>query len=375
MSSKNFFLLVFVLFLCGCSNDSPSSGTDNPLVSVVPDFKVLGADLSNMYQFNYSADAESGQTVNLTSENAIGNQFLTLRQVEEVLTFYTFAFGSFSAIQRNLETGEFRTLQDIYTVQDDRSVIWGANSGETIFFGYYSPQGSRNFGMRSIDITSRETVDIAIEDNVQNVYEPLYYKGKLFVAYRDLNGNNVVAVFDTTNSELIRSWDFGGSNASFFIEAAGDIAVITNVAGNEYRQTIYDFDTLDAKSEDGFIVERFFAPGPLEAELVADRLYYLNFEASPSSVPYSPAIFDFIRDENIILDLFGIVQQLEQELGKNISFTSYRYLPSGRVFLFGYTVDFNGGTFNGGIMVISEQGELLENIETPFVPIYFIKNP
>lgn len=373
MSSRILLLWVIVLCLWGCSKDSQDTGPNDISTIDIPDFKVLGSDLENIYQYNYTTDSISSETVNLTTDNAINNQFLTLRQVGDILTFYNFAFGNFTAIQRNVATGEYRVLDNIYSVEDESSVIWGTNSGEKVFFGYYSPRGSSNYGIRSIDIASRASMDISIEDNVQTVYEPLYHNGKLFITYRDLNGNIVVDIINADTFELIRTWDFGSSTASIFIEAAGDIAVITNLAGNEYLNTIYDFDTLEAISETSFNLERFFQPGPIDVELVADRLYYLYLEPVPSSVPYSPAIYDFIQDQNIILELFEIVQQVEQESGRNVSFTSYRYLPEGRVFLFGYTVDFNGGSFDGGILLISEQGELIEHRITPFIPIYFLK--
>lgn len=371
MISKNFLALILVVFLCGCANDDqdPPPAED----SAVKDFIVLGEDLENVYLYTYMPGME-GNLVNLTQENSISNQFLTLRQNGEELTFYTFSAGNFSAIQRNVQTGDSRFLENIYSVSDDQSVIWGTNSPDKLFFGYYSPRGSNNFGMRTVDILSNGITDFLIEANVQNVYEPLYHAGKLFVTYRSATGDYQTLIYDASDSSLLASWDFDKVIPSVFIGEAGDIVVITGAGGNTYQQTIYNFDTLEILEETSFALNRFFPPGPLDADLIGNRLYYLNFYAQPSLVPFGPAIYDFILEENRLIDMVGIVQELEQESGEPITLTSYGYLAEGRSFLLGYTRDFNAGLFQGGVLVISETGELLENIQTPFIPIYFVRS-
>ncbi len=365
-------MLVFVASFWACSDDEPAPA--NPPASTIPDFTALGEDLEHVYLYTYNAGTATGATANLTLENAIDKQFLTVRQVEEVLTFFTFSSGSFSAIQLNVRTGESRNLENVYTIDDDRSVIWGTNSEEQLYFGYYRPRGSTNFGMRVVDIANNTFVDVLLEDNVQNVYEPFYYQGKLFVTYRDVGGQYHTEVFEDGDTSIRQSLEFGGGTPSFFIEEAGDLTMITSTGGNQYLKVLYDFQTLEPFSETPFSVNRFFPPGPLDATLADERLYYLNFYAQPSPVPFGPAIYDFIRAENQIIDMIGIVQELEEASGESITLTAYDYRAEGRAFLLGYTSDFSNGLFQGGVLVISESGELLQNLETPFIPISFVKS-
>lgn len=371
MRSIIFLAPLLVVFIWGCSSDD--QGPAPEAVSVLRDFTVLGEDLESVFQYTYRTGGEP-EVVNLTQLNNLSNQFLTLRQNGEVLTFYTFSDGNFSAIQRNVQTGESRFLENIYSVSNDRSVIWGINSPDKLFFGYYSPRGTNDFGMRSVDILTEAVTDFPIEDNVQNVYEPLYHSGKLFVTFRSATGAYRTLTYDASDLSLLASWDFGTAIPSVFIGESGDVVVITGAGGNSYLQTLYNFDTLEKLEETPFEVNRFFPPGPLEAQLIANRLYYLNFYAQPSLVPFGPAIYDFILKENLIIDTVGIVQELEQESGDVITLTAYGYLAEGKTFLLGYTRDFNSGLFQGGVLVISETGEVIENIQTPFIPIYFVKS-
>ena len=372
MRTKYFLVLVLTGFLWGCSNDDQTPETID--VSAVSDFIALGEDLENVYQFTYSAGRKEGELINLTNDNALSNQFLTLRQNGEVLTFFVFSAGNFSAIQRNIRTGESRFLDKVYSVSDDRSVIWGINSPDKFFFGYYSPRGSNNFGMRTVDITTGDVSDIPLEAGVQDVYEPLYHKGKLFVTFLSGSGDYRTLIINANNSALLATWDFGGAIPSFFVEEVGSIAVITGTGGNEYLQTFYDFETLEKLDESSFALNRFFPPGPLQARLIDNRLYYLYFYAQPSPIPYAPAVYDFIKEENGVIDMVGIVQALEQETGEEINLTAYRYLAEGRSFLLGYTRNFNNGLFQGGILVISEEGEVLQNLQTSFIPVYFVNS-
>jgi hypothetical protein len=372
MRIKKAYLLVLVVFLWNCSSDDAPRQED--IVSNVPDFVVLGEDLNSLYLYDYDASEEDATSVNLTLEDNLGIDLLTVNQIGEVVTFYSFALGSFSALQRNVTTGEARVLPSFYTLEGNRSVIWGTNSENHFFVGYFSPIESGDYGMRSIDIATGVTKDILLEEDVTNVYDPIYHNGKLFLTYRIAGVGYKIAVLDADTSEILHRWEFSAEIPSIYIEAAGDIAIITRTDGNQYTNTIYDFDTYESREEMDFSVNRFFSPGPLKAFLINNKLYYLFFYAQPSAVTYSPAVFDFSADQNTILDMAGIVRELENAKGVTISLTVFSYEPEEKSFLVGYTKDFNKGEFEGGIMVISEAGELLRDIEIPFVPIFFFKS-
>lgn len=372
MQIRKAFLLILVVFLWNCSNDDDLPRED--IVSDVPDFILLGEDLNYLHLYSYDASEEDATSVNLTVEDNLGVDIITVNQVEEVVTFYSFASDSFSALQKNILTGEGRQLPAFYTLEDNRSVIWGTNSESHLFLGYYSPRESGDYGMRSIDINTNLTSDILLEGNVTNVYDPVYYNGKLLLTYKVTGESYKILVLDAATSNVLHKWEFEQEIPSIYIEEAGDIAIITSSDGNLYTHSIYDFDTYTPREEENFIINRFFAPGPLQADLVGNKMYYLFFYAQPAAVTFSPAVYDFSTDQNKIVDMAGIVRQLENESGITIGLTVFDYVPQNRSFLVGYTRDFNNGRFQGGIMVISEDGELLRNIETPFVPIYFIKS-
>ena len=361
-----------VVSLWNCSNDDVPQPENS--ISDVPDFILLGEDLNNLYLYTYDASEEDATSVNLTQEDNLGIDLLTVNQIGEVVTFYSFAFGSFSALQKNVSTGEGRQLPSFYTLEDNQSVIWGTNSETHFFVGYFSPAESGDYGMRSIEIATGAIRDVLLEADVTNVYDPIYHNGKLLLTYRIAGVGYTILVLDAGTSEVLHRWDFSGAIPSVYIEAAGDIAIITRTDGNQYTHTLYDFDTYTPKEGMDFTVNRFFSPGPLKAYLFNNNLYYLHFYAQPAPVTFSPAVYDFTADENTIVDMVGIVRQLENDKGVTISLTVFSYEPDGKSFLVGYTKDFNQGAFEGGIMVISQTGELLRDIETPFVPIFFFKS-
>lgn len=170
---------------------------------------------------------------------------------------------------------------------------------------------------------------------------------------------------------MLRTLDFGTEAPSILINNEGDIVIFTGIDRGKYGYTVYDFSTFDILSESEFSLNRFFSPGPLEADLIDGILYYLNFYAQPSLVPFGPAVYDFKKDQNTILDMIAIVQQVQEDLKATIILTAFGYQKEGKTFLVGYTKE--GSTlFDGGILVISEQGNLLENIQMPFVPIYIV---
>jgi hypothetical protein len=178
-----FCLLIFSTFFLGCTNDDikPEMASDDQM----PDYTVIGQNFQSVYQYDYDGSLDEGELFNLTQESNINREYLTLRQVSQVLTFFSFAAGSFSAIQRNYVTGESTFLNEFYTVSNERSVTWGASSENKLFLGFFSPEGSTNYGIRTIDLATDQEVDLNIEFNVNDVFEPLYSDGRLLITYLD----------------------------------------------------------------------------------------------------------------------------------------------------------------------------------------------
>lgn len=374
MNTVKFLVLAWAGLFWGCSADDSDPGPGpGDADSMVPDFLALGEDLEHVYLYSYSQDNETERVIDLSEEQEVFPSFLTVRQYDEVLTFYSFFEGRFSAEQRNLSTGSTQSLPNVYEVSNDQSVIWGTNTSSHMFFGYYSPVGSGNFGMRAVHIEDQETREILVENGVQNVYEPLLHEGKLFLTYRSGEGIYRTAIFDATTLERLASWDLGMETASLFLSAEGDMAVIRGDEDGGYVRETYDLLSLEATDALAFQLNRFFSPGPVQAALADDILYYLHFYAQPSRVPFAPAYYDFIRAENSILDMPGIIADLEAETGQTISLTAFRYDTGSRSFLLGYTRDYQKGEFEGGVLVISREGDVLATFPTPFIPVFFLE--
>ena len=69
-----------------------------------------------------------------------------------------------------------------------------------------------------------------------------------------------------------------------------------------------------------------------------------------------------------------IVQQVQEELGQDIELTAFDYNEEGNSFLMGYAKFVDIDTLEGGVIVISEDGRLLKNINLNFAPTRFIDN-
>ncbi len=360
--------VVLLLISCVGNDDNPVSDT----VSMVPDFTVLGEDSAHIYQYRYEAASGNKTIINLTDEFLVPRQFITLRQVDQLLTFYSFSDDNFSAIQTNVTTGESQVFENFYTRDPERSVIWGANSESKLFMAYYSPRGGSDLGVRFIDTDMGTGRDLSLEVTSRNVFQPLYKEGKLIIPYEDMTSGYKVAILDTELEVVLKTLDFNSSIPSILTTDEGNIAIFSRDSGNAYEYKIYDIDTQELLSSTAFNLNRFFPPGPVEASIIGDILYYLNFYAQPSQIPFGPAIYDFASGQNKILDMISIVQTVEEELDATLLLTAFGYKAEGRAFLVGFTTE--GSTlFQGGILVISEDGVLLDRLSLPFVPIYILQ--
>jgi len=220
---------IYWLILCGIVLSSCSKEATSPNEAVeidIPDFKLIGEDLDNIYQFSYDATLKQGVQVNLTESLGVDPLYLTLRQVSDVISFYSFSSGNFSVIQQNVETGQSTTYPNFYTVNDERSIIWGTNSENVLFLGYYSPQGSKNFGLRSLNPGTQESSDLSIAINVQQVFDPIYFRQRLIVGYQDGVGKYQAAIFNTETKAILQTFDFGSNVPSILIDDIGNIGII-----------------------------------------------------------------------------------------------------------------------------------------------------
>ena len=369
-----FPLLVISSLFLNCTNDD--NRTDVVSEEQMPDYIVIGQNFQSVFQYNYDGSQDEGKLFNLTQESNINREYLTLRQVSQVLTFFSFAAGSFSAVQRNHVTGESTFLNEFYTISNERSVTWGASSENKLFLGFFSPEGSTNYGIRTIDLNTEQETDLIVEYNVNDVYEPLYFDGRLLVTYLDQEANYKLAVLDTESSTIVRTFDFGKLVPSILINEEGGMFIFSGDSNSDYQLTLYDLQTLDVIEQDLFSINRYFLAGPIQsvAVIYRQKLYYLNLYAQPSLIPFGPATYDFITKENVIIDMPSIVQQVQDELGLDIELTAFDYNEKSNTFLMGYAKFVNVETLEGGVLIISEKGRLLKNTNLKFAPTRFIDN-
>lgn len=367
-----FWIGVFTLLL-SCSNDD--EGIEDTPVSNFPSYSVIGENFQGVFQFNYDGLDESGQLINLTEENNVLREYLTLRQVSETLTFFIFSAGKFSAVQRNYKTGETNFVNEFYTDSNERSVIWGATSESQIFMANYSPRGSTNFGVRIIDLVTQEEEDLIVDFDVDNVYQPLYLNGRLFLGYMDSSSNHKLAVVDTNLNTLIKTFDFGQFAPSIFISKDNNIGIISGNNSSDYSFTLYDISSLEPIQEESLMINRFFSPGAIQtqAEFANNGLYYLNFYFQPSPISFGPAYYDFVQKENTIIDMVSIAQEVQDEIGIPLEISAFDYEEESDTFLVGYTTFESPDILKGGILIISREGELLLHEALNFAPDYFIR--
>ena len=221
MKIKHLFWLCFFVFAtlgCSKSDDEPP---EEPAISV-PNFRVIGEDTDNIYQYNHKIAPEQAEIVNLTTENKVDREYLTLRQVDELVTFYSFSGGQFSAVQRNVITGENNAFFEFYESTLDKSITWGTNSKEEAFFGFFSGT-TRNFGILSVDFASGEEKEAIIALDVNRVFEPIFNENRLIITIKGVNGDFSVIVFDTLEQEVQQTFNFSNLTPSVFIDDNKDM--------------------------------------------------------------------------------------------------------------------------------------------------------
>ena len=360
-----------ITFFISCSKDD-GPGTVIEMAST-PNFKMIGEDTENIFQYSYNTTLKSGSQINLTQTLGLDPLYLTLRQVDEVVSFYSFSAGSFSILQQNTQNGQSTVYPDFYTVTEERSITWGTNSEDLLFLGYYSPKGSRNFGIRTLDPSDGSFTDLAIELNIEQAYDPLYFRERIFMTYKDEAGAFKIAIFNTETRAIIATLDFGEGIPNALIDDEGNLGVVIGTGNSVFVYQVYDIETLLIQRELPFILDKFLPPGPLQGAVHGNTLYYTNSLAQPSPVFFGPAYYEFDSNTDFVIDILSIVQQVEVETQFSIALTAMRYIEEAEVYLMGYANADLTTEVVGGVLVISKTGTLLDRIEVPFAPTYFIK--
>jgi len=363
-------LILLVFQFSGCTKDDiPEAATPKML-----NFTAIGEGAESIYQYDFVSFSENGSLTDLTKELGLGSDYLTLREVGDMLTFYSFGSGSFSARQWNTKTGSKQTFENFYASNDERAITWGANNEELLFLGNYAPKGSKNLGVRTIDPNDGSEKDLFIENDIVEGYQPLYYKNKLFVTYLNDEAEYHIAVIEPTTNSILTNMNLGGFSPSILIDDQGNFVIVESKDGGGNSYSRYDIETLESIDGGSFELSRSFVPGYLNSEFIDNKLYFQNLYAQPSTLVFGPAIYDFETNTETIIDLVGIVAHFQEENKTSIVPISQGYDPTSGSFLIGYGNIDNINELAGGVLAISEKGNLIGHVELPFVPTYFVKS-
>lgn len=358
-----------LLLLVGCSSDDNSGVPEQSSPKV--DFVAIGEDLDRVYQYSHDGNTDSGNTLDLTQELGVPVNYLTLGQTGQTVSFYSFRGGSFSLALKDLTTGGIKNYEDFYTITPDRAVTWGVNNATKAFFGYFGPSGSGNLGLLEVGLEGTGEQDVAVDFNVGNTFRPLLYNEKVYMAFMDNLGNYKLAFYDIGTMAIGAVVNLGTTPISFFVTEFGNIAIVKNEINA--AMDIHSADDLSFLDRIEMEVTLGFSPGVINDIFLKEDQLYFNFQyPQPSRFVEGPAIYDLNKQETTFLDLAGLVNLAEAEIGKSIAITTQVYDPSQNVFLIGYGTLEN--EIEGGVMVASTTGELLVQVSLPFFPTYFVRN-
>ena len=347
--------------LVACSSDD--SFIDEPEEIQKASFKVIGEDASSVFLFSYDGDLETNTTENLTNDIGVEPDYLTVRQLDGLLSFYSFSQGAFSLTQKDLISGATANFEDFYANGPGRSVVWGINDLDNVVFGYFTPSESRDLAIQNVQLPGLFSEDLTIDFNIESLFQPIQFNQKLFLSYRDALGNYKLTFYDTDSKTVGPIVNFSNTPISLLIDELGDLAVIKN--GTNPTIEKYDFSTLSFVNSVELNFNSGFVPGPVNgAVLSGDKLFYAKPFVQPARFAAGPAVFDLITQEDKVIDLNSIMDEVQAEVGGNVLISSQRFSKKENAFLIAYAV--GGDEIKGGVVEISTEGELIANITFPF---------
>lgn len=363
MRLKTGLWAVLVLFVTGCSNDD--NAIPEPDAIPIASFQVIGEDANSVFQYSYNAETEGGEFINLTAELGVSPDYLTLRQTDEFISFYSFSQGAFSLDIKNIRTGAFANYVDFYANGPDRSVVWGTNTLTNVFFAYFQPGDSRVIGIQDVEIQNQLSQDLTIDFGIDRLFQPILFDGKVYISFLDNQGNYKLTVYNTVTQDLGTILNFNNIPISILIDSAGDLAVIKNGANATIE--LYEADSLSLINTLELAFNSGFSAGPVEGAVLSDnKLYYPFSFVQPARFAEGPAIFDLETQQNFVADLDAISETVEEEIGKRITISTQVFSESKNRFFVGYALL---ETVNeGGVLQISTNGELISNTPLEFFP-------
>ncbi|PIB28633.1 hypothetical protein [Maribacter sp. 4G9] len=367
---KFFSISIFCgfLLLISCNKDS----SENPTIDEAINLTLIGEDLDKVYQYDYNSETDEGFQTDLSSELGISNDYLTLRQLNDKLSFFSLSNGAISLHQKDLVSSGITTYTEFYTITTERSLVWGFSNDNSVYFGLYKPFGSTNLALRIVDLETLEGFDLAIEFGIDQLFQPLYHDGKLVITYRTGDGEYKIILFDTQTEIISKTLELKSSKPSVLITEDGELAIFAQNDNENTVLELFDMVNLISISKNELQFDHPFPTGPINGTLADGKLYYEYTYPQPFSLVKGPAIFDILTGTNTVLDLSGAIEKLNSEKGLDIQPILGQYLSGKNVFAISYTLP-NGEIYEpGGFLLLSSDGKLRAQKNLNFVPTYFV---
>jgi hypothetical protein len=365
-----FTLTINFLILCiGCSSDDTLQEENREGVAIT----IIGEDLNAVYQYDYDSASDIGIQTNLSTELGISNNYLTLRQLNNTLSFFTYANNAISLFQKDLASGGIKTFPEFYGITDERSLIWGLNNETSVYFGLYKPFGSTNLALRIVDLGNFQGFDVSLEFGIEQLFEPLYSDGRLYITYRSGIGEYKIVVYDTDKDIISKTFEFGAVPPSILITDLGDVAIFTRGENKNTLLELFDSSNLIRIKKMELELEQSLATGPINAYLEGDKLYYQYAYTQPFQIVNGPAILDITTGNNTILNVLGIINDLNEQNGFSIQPVIGQYLYSQNLFAISYAQLNEDEAALGGFILVGLDGNLLVHKSLNFVPTYFVE--
>ena len=369
MKLKILLWAFLALNIIGCSTDDDA--IEELTQKITANYTVIGADEDRVYEFSYNGTTNIASTIDLTSEIGISPNFITFRQQDDVISFYSFSEGTFTLNQKNVETGTTSNFERFYSIEDTRSIVWGIDNETNVFFGYFSGMGTRDIAILDINLTNSESVDTTVAFGVDQLFQPIQHYGKLFLTFRDDLGNHKLTYYDIQLKRIGPSIDFGTTPISIFIDDDENVVVVKNEQNPSLE--IYDSNSLTLLKMFQLDFAASFSTGPISNTVLSEEKLYYSFNFSqPSRFTIGPAVYDLVEQDNKVFDFVSIASAVENELGNSIVIIDVSFSVSQRIFLVTYRS--LSDTITGGVIQISTDGELLTNTTMPFFPVFTLKD-
>ena len=365
----NIRILLFacsMLFFVSCSKENVEA---EPEPVAAQEVILVGEDFEAIYGSYYRPSTKELETINLTSSLQVPLDYLIQRNYGNELSFFSFEDGNFSLFRQNLINGRSGRWLDFYRNTTERSVIWGADVDNSIFLAYFSPPGSKNLSLLRMNLAGEVQDDLQIEFGVESVNPPLLEDGYLLIGYESGSGGYKIGVVAVDGFRWLGNLDLGDSGVPSYFVDAGRLVVLMNRSGRNPELRVYELSSLEFLFSNELEISQFFPPGPMRGRFINQELSYYFTYAQPSPVTEGPARYSLDLQTNRLIDMNAIRQELENERGAQVVFTASGIGTSDPPqFFLGYGFQTPGTTIEGGMLILDQEGTILEKVELPYIP-------